>query len=202
VQYLEQAFFAYADQKASLALDNHLGVASRAWDSEIISAWSRFVIAMHLRHPDAMPELRAAAKEIRDASGADYQAAYVRIRAPQNPATFDELLSQCDPVTPVKMHVNLIIKALDNDIVGAHINKMRWAVLDVSAAPNRLLTSDRPVEMFNLKPSNGVLSLPISRTRVFVAVNEDATLLKLQRAQPRDLVWSSAACGLSQGLTM
>jgi hypothetical protein len=65
---------------------------------------------------------------------------------------------------------------------------MRWAVLDFSAAPKRVLTSDLPVEMFNLKGSNGVLSLPISPTRVFVAVNEDATLLKLQRAQPRDLV--------------
>jgi hypothetical protein len=88
---LEQVFFAYADQKASLALDNHLGVGSRAWDSELISAWSRFVIAIHLRHPDAMPELRAAAKEIWDASGVDYQAAYERIRAPGDPPTFDDL---------------------------------------------------------------------------------------------------------------
>jgi hypothetical protein len=188
VQYLEQVFFAYADQEAALALNNHLGVASRAWDSELISAWSRFVIAIHLRHPDAMPELRAAAKEIWDASGADYQATHERIRAPEHPATFDELLAQRDPLTPVKMRVNLIIKALDNDIVGAHVNRMRWAVLDLSPAPNRLLTSDRPVEMFNLKGRNGVLSLPISQTRVFVAVNEDATLLKLQRAKPRDLV--------------
>jgi hypothetical protein len=135
-----------------------------------------------------MPELRAAAKEIWDASGVDYQAAYERIRAPGDPPTFDELLAQRDPLTPVKMRVNLIMKALDNDIVGAHVNSMRWAVLDLSAAPNRLLTSDRSVEMFNLKGSNGVLSLPISPTRVFVAVNEDATLLKLQRAKPDDLV--------------
>jgi hypothetical protein len=30
-QYLEQVFFAYADQMASDALDNHLGVGSSPW---------------------------------------------------------------------------------------------------------------------------------------------------------------------------
>jgi hypothetical protein len=71
-QHLEQEFFTYADQKASDALDNHLGVAAFPWTSELISAWSRFVIALHLRHPDAMPEMRGAAQSIWNASGADY----------------------------------------------------------------------------------------------------------------------------------
>lgn len=124
-QYLEQMFFAYADQKASDALDNHLGVAVLAWTSELLSAWSRFVIAIHLRHPDAMPELREAAKSIWDASGADYQARYEAIKKPSDPATLDEYLAQRDPLAPVKVRVNLIIKALDNEIVGAHINQMK-----------------------------------------------------------------------------
>jgi hypothetical protein len=63
-QYLEQVFFAYADQKASDALDNQLGITAVPWTSELISAWSRFMVGLHLRHPDAMPEMRAAAKKI------------------------------------------------------------------------------------------------------------------------------------------
>lgn len=186
-QHLEQAFFGYADQKASDALDNHLGVASLPWTSELISAWSRFVIALHLRHPDAMPEMRAAAQSIWDASGTDYQARYESIREPTDPPTFDEYLALRDPLIAVKMRVNLIMKAFDNEIVGAHINQMTHAIIDFSTSPFRLLTSDRPVQFFNLKEPNGMLSIPISPTKMFVAVNETAVLDQLRRAAPREL---------------
>jgi hypothetical protein len=183
-QFMEQVFFAYADQKASDALDNHLGIVSFPWTAELVSAWSRFVIAIHLRHPDAMPELRAAATSIWDASGVDCQARCDATRKPTDPPTFDEYLALRDPFAPVKMRVNLIIKALDNDIVGAHINQMTHAIIDISASPHRLLTSDRPVELFNLQGSNGVLSIPINPTKLFVAVNDREILDKLRRTAP------------------
>jgi hypothetical protein len=163
-QYFEQVFFA-THQKASDALDNHLGIAAVPWTSELLSAWSRFVIAIHLLHPGAMPELRAAAKSIWDASGADYQARYEAIKKPSDPPTLEEHLTRRDPLAPVKMRVNLIIKALDNEIVGAHINHMKWATIDVAASPHRLLTSDRPVELFNLKEPNGIVRFPSARPR-------------------------------------
>jgi hypothetical protein len=77
------------------------------------------------------------------------------------------------------MRVNLIIKALDNDIVGAHVNKMPFAIIDLSGSPHRLLTSDRPVGLFNLKEPNGLVSIPISPTKLFVAANDEATFDKL-----------------------
>ncbi len=186
-QFMEQVFFAYADQRASNALDNHLGLASWPWTSELVSAWSRFVIAIHLRHPDAMPELRIAASNIWQASGGDSQMRYEAIRLPTDPATFDEYLALRDPLAPVKMRVNLIIKALDNEIVGAHVNQMRQAVIDISGSPCRLLTSDRPVEFFNLQAPNGILSIPISPTKLFVAVNDTAMLDRLRRAAPAEI---------------
>jgi uncharacterized protein DUF4238 len=187
-QFMEQVFFAYADQKASDALDNHLGLASVQWTGELISGWSRFVLGVHLRHPDAMPELRAAAQSIWEASGQDNQARYEAIRQPGDPATFDELLAQRDPLTAVKMHVNLIVKALDNDVVGTHLNQMKLATIDLSASSTRLLTSDRPVEIFNLKEPKGLLSIPISPTKMFVAANDVAIFTKIRAADPRKIV--------------
>lgn len=187
-QFMEQVFFAYADQKASDALENHLGLATYPWTSELVSAWSRFIIAIHLRHPNAMPELREAAKSIWDASGIDYQARYEAIRQPTDPTTFDEYLALRDPLAPIKMRVNLIINALDNDIVGAHVNQMPFAIIDLSGSPHRLLTSDRPVKLFNLKEPNGLVSIPISPTKLFVAASDEATFDKLRRASPRKLV--------------
>jgi hypothetical protein len=188
VQYLEQVFFAYADQKASDALDNHLGVASFLWTSELVTAWSRFVIGIHLRHPDAMPELRDAAASIWAASGIDYQARYEAVRKTTDPPTFDGYLALSDPLASIKMRVNLIIKAFDNEIVCAHINQMKHAIIDLSASPHRLLTSDRPVQIFNLKEPSGMLSIPISPTKMFVAMNDRTTMDKVRRADPRKLI--------------
>ena len=76
--------------------------------------------------------------------------------------------------------MNLIIEGFDNDIVGVHINKMPFAVIDLSASRHRLLLSDRPVEIFNLKEANGLVSIPISPTKLFVAGNEDAIFAELR----------------------
>jgi hypothetical protein len=151
---------------------------------------SRFVIAIHLRHPDAMPELRAAAAGIWDASGVDYQTRFDATRQPTDPPTFDEYLALRDPLVPVKMRLNLIIEALDNEVLGAHVNQMTHAVIDISGSPYRLLTADRPVELFNLQGPNGILSIPISPTKLFVAVNESPILDRLRGVAAREIASS------------
>jgi len=70
------------------------------------------------------------------------------------------------------MKVNLIIKVFDNEIVCTHLNQMRWGLIDVSAGPHSVLTSDRPVGIFNMKDPKGMVTLPISPTKIFVAVND------------------------------
>jgi Protein of unknown function (DUF4238) len=53
-QFIEQQFFSYADQTASQALELHLVNADRsAWTVELISAWSRFVIALQASGKEA-----------------------------------------------------------------------------------------------------------------------------------------------------
>ena len=64
----------------------------------LVSAWSRFVVAFHLRHPDAMPELRAAASSIWDSNGKSFQIDYEAIKKPEDPPTFDEYLATKDRV--------------------------------------------------------------------------------------------------------
>jgi hypothetical protein len=58
----------------------------------------------------------------------------------------------------------------------------------VSTAPVRLLLSDRPVEFSRIKEIDGIVSLPISPTKLFVAVNNVATLENLRNAKPGDIV--------------
>ncbi len=140
------------------------------------SGWSRFIVALHLRHPDAIPELRSAAQSIWHGSGAKSQQQYELIKKPEDPPTYDEYLAQRDPLGHVKARVNLIIKSFDNDILGYHLNNMVWAVLNLDDAQNRLLMSDRPVVFSNLKERYGYTTLPISPAKLFLAVNDRRTL--------------------------
>jgi hypothetical protein len=187
-QFIEQVFFNYADRVAADALNNHLTKTPTPWSVDLISAWSRFVIAVHLRHPDAMPELRAAVKSIWDGSGTAYQAEYEAIKKPEDPPTFDEYLAVRDPLVPSKMHVNMIVKAFDNDVLGTHINNMIWGVIDVSASPHRFLLSDRPVLIADLKEPIGIVALPIGPTKLFIATNSDAGMRHLRSLHARELV--------------
>jgi len=135
-----------------------------------------------------MPELRAGAAAIWKGTGESSQAEYLKIKKPEDPPTFDEYLALRDPLTPVKVRVNLIIKTFDNEILGNLINQMTWGLLDVSASRTNLLLSDRPVLLHKIKQAEGFVSLPISPTRLFVGVNDPKTLITLRKNKPYDLV--------------
>jgi len=108
-QFIEQQFFDYADRVAADALQMLLTGDDR-WTSETRSAWSRFVVGIHLRHPDAIPELRAAARTLWAGDGEEYQREYELIRQPGDPATFDERIAQIDPLVPIKVEVRETLK--------------------------------------------------------------------------------------------
>jgi len=185
---IEQFLPHYADRTASDALALHLHRSPGGWNSELLSAWSRFVIGIHLRHPDAIPEIRAAVEAIWEEISVDMQRDYNAQRQPHDPMTYDEYLAPRDPFTAAKARLNLVMKAIDNELIGTHVNQMKWATLDLSASPKRLLTSDRPVEMYLMKEAEGFITLPISPTKLFVAVNTQAMLDDCGAQQAVDIV--------------
>jgi hypothetical protein len=65
---------------------------------------------------------------------------------------------------------------------------MPFAVIDVSAAPEQFVTSDRPVCIHNLAQADGVIFLPISPTKLFIAANDAKSLEKVGGQTPLDLV--------------
>jgi hypothetical protein len=165
----------------------HLGEPSQ-WTNELINAWSRFVFGLHFRHPDAMPELRAAAKAIWEASGDAYQSDWEKIKEPEHPANFDVYLATLDPFTAAKVRLNMLIKTFDNPTLVGHLNQMPFAVIDASTSPEKFLTSDRPVRISNLGQSDGVVLLPISPSKLFVAVNDERSFDRIRAQTALNLV--------------
>ena len=187
-QYLERVVFQASDNRASIALARHLKMEMDPWPATLRSAWSEFIMSMILRHPDVMKELRVAAKSLWDKGSGATQRGYEAIRKPTDPETFEEYMAEVDPLIEVKARLNMIIRALNNAIIGTHLNQMKWAVVDVTASPNVLLTSDRPVIIYRLRDPDGSLFLPISPIKLFVAANEQKTIDQLANSSPSDIV--------------
>jgi Protein of unknown function (DUF4238) len=137
VAWMEKSFFMHVDDKASVALKMHLAAQKDGWSEELVSAWSRFLIGIHLRHPAAMEELRTAALSVWEKSGVAHQAGYLAIRSPDDPETFDGFLLNRDALASVKMQVNLIVRSFDNIILGNHFNKMHWVGLRGHSDPSK-----------------------------------------------------------------
>jgi Protein of unknown function (DUF4238) len=188
-QHIEDVFLRHSDNEAARALQRILAWDKSEWPPNMIQAWARCVMHLLLRHPDAIAEMRVAAKQIWEGTGEEAQRRYEQeIQKPGDPATFEEYLHRADPLAVEKSLMNMIIRAIDNEAVGTAIAKMIWKVVDVTRSPKTLLTSDRPVVMNNLRSPDGWIALPVSPTKLFIAVNAEKTAKLLDKGTTLELV--------------
>ncbi len=185
-QYLEKVWFNYLDDTGADALAIHLNGGS--WTNELINGWSRFVLGLHFRHPHAMAELRAGAVQIWEASNPATQKNWDATRKQEDPTSFDDYLATLDPFAAAKVRLNMVIKVFDNPTLVGKLNGMSYAIVDTSAASERLVTSDRPVCISHLGEQSGVVFVPISPTKLFLAVNDEKSLEQIRAQTPLDLV--------------
>jgi hypothetical protein len=93
-----------------------------------------------------------------------------------------------DPLIPVKVTLNAIVKAFDNQRLGTQINDMHWAVIDLSKASHHLVTSDRPLQYQNLSKETGFISLPIGPAKLFLATNSPQSISNVRAQRPEYVV--------------
>lgn len=175
-QYLENRFFKLVDDEGAAALHRLLERDPKPWTAEQRSGWSRFLLSVRLRHPDAMDELRAAIPTAWNRSSEASQARYAELREPDDPETFEEFIVRRDPHVVDKVSVNMIMRAIENVEIGTHINRMHWRVFDLPKSRHELVTSDRPAHYHSLKEENGFILLPIAPRKLFVAANTPRVL--------------------------
>jgi hypothetical protein len=183
------------DESASKALEKFLSGDRCPLTNDMRSDWARFLVGLRLRHPDAMPEVKAGIKRVWDNSAGEIQESYERNKKADHPSTFDEFLHQQDATYFSRIQQSFIASAFDNEFLGNVVVNMLWGVMDVSDADNDLLTSDWPVE---LAFQRGILSLPISPTKIFVAANTRPLLQSILRGNPSEVVKSVNIATVSQ----
>jgi hypothetical protein len=186
-QYLESNFLSLVDSDAAIALKRHLAMATEL-TPRLKNGWSRFLLSLMMRHLDIMSEFRDAAKSLWSKGRDDVQRNYEKLRKPEDPATFEEYAATKDPLIEIKARLYSILMVFNSELIGNHLNKVRWAVANVTPSSQCLLTSDRPLVYSNLGAPDGSLFLPISPTKLFVAANTDKSLSEFSKGKPSDVV--------------
>ena len=98
-------------------------------------------------HPDVVGEIRDRIATLWKSHDRFTLEEYERERSPDDPETFDEYLLQLSPDGNIRVQLDLLVAAMDNEQLGKHLVSMAWATIDVSDASHQLLTSDWPVEL-------------------------------------------------------
>ncbi|MFK4720538.1 hypothetical protein ABIE89_001638 [Bradyrhizobium niftali] len=187
-QHLESKFFQIVDDEGAKALHRFIKRAPVPWSAEARSGWSRFLLSLKVRHPDAMEELRIAIPRLWGRSYPPSQTEYEKIRKPGDPDSFEAFLKRRDPNIVHKITLNLIMRAIELIEVGTHINGMKWKVFDLPKSKHDLLTSDRPAHYFKIKERDGFISLPVGPRKLFVAANSNHVFQSLMGADQTRVV--------------
>lgn len=160
-----------------------------SWTEDTRSGWSRFIISLIQRNPEAIARFNIKASEALQDALNDFKSNYAKHRRPTDPATFEEYATKIGPNPVGRACALLLAKVIDSENVGAHINQMRWSVLSISNAQFPLLTSDRPVIKTNgiLRPDSHIV-MPIAPHTIFVATNNIEMENEIRRVAPSDFV--------------
>ncbi|WP_448954839.1 DUF4238 domain-containing protein [Labrys neptuniae] len=206
-QDVERLFMAMVDQRADRVLQMFLaGNLSKA-EMHWRSAWTRFLLSLLYRNPEAVATLRSAMGKIWASGIERLTTNYSTFRKPTDPDTAEEYMALMDPSAPHRLPLAFLQDIIDNKETGSTIHDMEWNGIDLSGSEIPLLVSDRPLLMpLGLQDPETYIALPISPYRLFVAGHDKRWADRFTATKPtvvvkqinrqvvqqaRKLVWSS-----------
>jgi hypothetical protein len=192
---IETKFFRVVDNDAAPALDRMVREGPAALAEDKRRSWTLFLMSVLIRSPHSLVEIRSVIHRFFRANLEElHQSDYAATRQPDDPESIYDFAMERTPELAEAYKVALP-GMIDNDVVGQHIINMRWAMLNLSAAPHTLLTGDRPcMTSRGIADPACMLSLPVSPTHLFVAANDIALLRQLYAQPARDTVRNSNEC--------
>jgi hypothetical protein len=124
-QYLENVFYKAADDDAARALRILLAPPPRTMTVKERSGWSRFIISLMLRNPEAVEKHTKVAVELFRESLPRIEELYARERRPEDPLTYAEYAQIHGPNPEGRTIVRMLQGLVDNEELGRKLNSMR-----------------------------------------------------------------------------
>ena len=153
------------------------------------SDFTRFVLSLRARHPDAIATAKASGGEALMAALARDPEEYLAVKSESAPASLTEWAHQRVPSLIPNFGISVVPALIVDNKTGERVFKMPWWTHDVRGANTDLLLSDRPC-MLEGNALNGdcVIALPLSPTMLFFICNRPAQTQFLRSMAVTDLV--------------
>jgi len=152
-------------------------------------AWAQFLLSLMSRMP---ADLRYVKKNLREdwvEAMPGLEERYQQSRSPDDPTTFREYLDTVSDGFFEEGALRILEQIIANQNASRAMLSMHWSVLMADRAENPLLTSDRPIiYTMNFFGNDAHIVLPISPTRIFVAVRERTFARAMKQKGQRELV--------------
>lgn len=128
---VETVFMGMVDTDAKRALDKIISGDTTPWDSKMRSAWTRFILSLVFRNPEAVHLIETVMSEIWKTATADLQVDYEKLRQPTDPLTLEEFVVP-SRAAPGKAALLMLQQIIDNDRLGPTIFDMHWVSVSVA----------------------------------------------------------------------
>jgi hypothetical protein len=153
------------------------------------SDFTRFVISLRARHPDAVALALNESKRQLTTALARNPEEYLAAKEPGSPSTLIEWTEQYTPELYRNFGVSIIPGVITDNKTGERVFRMPWWVHDIRDADTDLLISDRPC-LLQGDAIEGLclIVLPLSPSMLFFACNDPQRTTVLRRMNISSLV--------------
>ena len=149
--------------------------------SQMRYSWTRFILSLMLRYPEAIDAMKLQLRE-------NVRKIYAETWKETDPPTFEEYEAQTGNDEMARLHGKLLMDLMQDSKMGRLIFGMHWGVISFSHSEHILLTSDRPV-ISNIFPlSANHVCLPIGPERMFFACGTEAAEREMCGQDPRSVM--------------
>ena len=178
---IENDFISRIDTAASLIVQKMLNGGLPNLTVQERSDFTRFLLSLRARHPDAVALMKAKGQEDLIAALERDPEEYAAARGQSSADTLAEWARQNAPSVIPNFGISLLPGVIVDDRTGEHVFKMPWWTHDVRGANTDLLLSDRPCLLEgDAMTGQCVIALPLSPLMLFFACNREQQIQVLR----------------------
>ena len=183
---IEKKFMArVVDDPASCAMEALIERDQSNLTPEFRQAWTRFVMSLHVRHPDNVAKITQQAKAGLRQSLLEDPKEYAAVRRKDDPPTLVEWVELNAPFILDNYGKQMLPAIITHQDTGDAILHMRWWTIGIPDDIPDLLTCDRPVFMSHgVSDERCFIALPLAPRFAFFATRSQATF---DRVMSRDI---------------
>lgn len=190
-QRLEDEFFKHLDCRASNIHRVLMQGAVPALSDRQRLDWAIFVLSLILRSPENIESQKRIMSGYWSETVARISVEYEALKGKNDPESFEEFQKGLHPLSSDQYGMEILPGLILNEKILYPLSKLNWSVIDTSSSQFELLISDDPIAIpGGLLNDGGMLALPISPSKVFVAAPNRGTIGQICRLAPNQLARS------------